>query len=97
MDDYINKQAAINAICEFLWQKDRTLIGEAIDALKELPSENVNPSKNAHWETIIIHGSKKKVECSNCGLMSYKRSYYCPNCGARMDEGSDNDNHTSKI
>ena len=39
---------------------------------------------HAHWNTIDKSGN---VICSSCGSLALGgRSWYCPNCGAKMDE-----------
>ena len=52
--------------------------------LKQVP-------KSGHWINEILplplsDGSKECVKCSKCGLHYDNPSYYCPNCGAKMEE-----------
>ena len=47
--------------------------------------------KTGHWINEILplplsDGSKECVKCSKCGLHYDNPSYYCPNCGAKMEE-----------
>ena len=58
-------------------------------ALEMIPAEDVKPVVHAHW--IRHDGNEKYDECSNChcaynscGWEAY--GYYCPHCGAKMDE-----------
>ena len=60
-----------------------------------IPTADVAPVVHGKWE--VKHDSKTKVWCSVCG---HRRDIYtqigwnfCPNCGAKMDGGSNADNH----
>lgn len=62
------------------------------DLINAIPAADVAPVVHGTWE--LRHGS---WYCSNCGR-GYKIKFgvapackhnYCPNCGARMDGGSD--------
>lgn len=50
-------------------------IDRAIKALEHEP-------KTGHW--IDTDEGFSPCECSECKLVEFKRSKYCPNCGARM-------------
>lgn len=54
-----------------------------------LPAADVAPVRHGRWR---CHGDCGVTECSVCGwsIEEYVGDYaYCPNCGARMDGGSD--------
>lgn len=81
MSDYIEREAAINAV--FSAMAD----GRAVfPALNNLPAADVRPVKRGKW---IISPGGRTVNCSACGrapialLLSFK---YCPICGAEMEE-----------
>ena len=95
MTDYIDRQAALDAL-EWKWAGK-----VALDAIKELPSAEVEPVKHGGW---IIRDNPGtgwyRVTCSECGedvtsvvpvigfFPDAKVVWdYCPNCGAKMDEG----------
>lgn len=85
MNDYIDRQAAIDAI-------NRAVTKEVARwSVKELPSAEVEPVKHGRWEPVT--NGRGGHECSICH--SYAPSYkngeehlspYCPNCGAKMEE-----------
>lgn len=99
MSDYIDRQAAIDAICEHgtnLERRGITVLSVAnvkqimVDLLENLPSAEVEPVKHGRW-TPVTNG-RGGFECSMCH--SYAPSYqdgvewlsrYCPNCGAKME------------
>lgn len=55
----------------------------------------VVPVKHGHWRQV----DENKCECSNCGIIVLIAVYphgdknYCPNCGAKMDKGSEENNN----
>lgn len=71
-------------------------------AIKAFPSADVQPVRHGHWdETTEPCGwtDEDCAECSECHntfvlgdytMEDIRESFkYCPNCGARMDEGSE--------
>lgn len=65
------------------------------DIIRHIPAADVAPVKHGHW----IQIDKNKCECSNCGIIVLIAVYphgdknYCPNCGAKMDKGSEENNN----
>ena len=54
-----------------------------------LPAADVAPVRHGRWK---CHGDCGVTECSVCGwsIEEYAGDYaYCPNCGAKMNGGSD--------
>ncbi len=43
--------------------------------------------KTAHW--IVMSEGFSPYECSECGSVEFKKSKYCPNCGAYMTESEE--------
>lgn len=109
MTDYIDRQAAIDALerektystaykdgyaqTDYFKQYNMGL-ADGIKALNKLPTAEVGPVKHGRW-TPVTNG-RGGFECSICH--SYAPSYqdgvewlspYCPNCGARMTERSE--------
>lgn len=90
--DAISRQAAINVA-------DYTdYIGLAVEDVKKVTDAVVKGLKclspvtpkqrTGHW---IKHNTFEKWQCSCCGVQfrfSFKEHYFCPNCGARMEEQS---------
>ncbi len=63
----------------------------AQQALNELPVADVQPVKHGEWK---INSDGYYPYCSECGKEpeSGKMTKFCPNCGARMDGGADDEN-----
>lgn len=63
-------------------------------ASKDIAADVV-PEKHGHWRQV----DENKCECSNCGIIVLIAVYphgdknYCPNCGAKMDKGSEENNN----
>ena len=85
MNDYISRQAAIEAIkndaLELVYYGKK----EAIECLDAVPAADVRPVVYGEWE--ITSGQIENAVCSCCGthFQSYYSDYqYCPHCGADM-------------
>ena len=50
------------------------------------PSADVAPVRHGHWEVIDAE-EPRRYGCSECKRLSWHMENYCPNCGAKMDEG----------
>lgn len=64
----------------------------AIFELHKMPT--IDPVKHGRWETEVrtIQGYKIPFfACSNCGKNAVEEYRYCPNCGARMMEGEEDE------
>ena len=87
----MTREEAIEAIkCN--WPDSRyTILREALDmaisALREQDTADVAPVRHARWKRY----GKNLGECSVCGEIVSVRSNYCPNCGAKMDGGANNE------
>ena len=44
----------------------------------------IDPVKHGHWE--FIGGYGYQYRCSNCITCAERKTFYCPNCGSKMDE-----------
>ena len=91
MVEYIDREAANLALAEqgFDWDK-------AKQALASVPAADVAPVVHGRWE----QDADGDWYCTNCdevvaicesGRERTYRKPYCPNCGAKMDVGADND------
>ena len=93
MDDYISRQAAIDATWfEPSYTDPLNVLTEVRDRLKALPSAQPE-RKTGRW---IPHededGEHYGDKCSECGewyVMPYGKTNFCPNCGADMRGESD--------
>ena len=81
MTDYINRQAAIDAIRENVW--DKLIVNDIFDVLKDLPAAPVREAKRGNW---IYKGLYK---CSVCGDVLCCAGNFCPTCGAAMRKGDE--------
>lgn len=57
-----------------------------IGLIDEEPTVDAVKVKHGHWEIAIGYDPKKSFQCSECRLMAYEPTKYCPHCGSRMDE-----------
>lgn len=66
----------------------------AMNAIEEMPNEDVALVRHGHWVTEYDYGYTTP-HCSECGEIAltkeetsydYVYSSYCPRCGAKMDE-----------
>lgn len=62
---------------------------EIINYINEQPAADVAPVRHGHW----IYGEYDIPHCSECGheIKPNCISAFCPNCGAKMDGGEEND------
>jgi hypothetical protein len=65
----------------------------AFSEIARLPAADAAPVRHGRWErhTDVLG---KKIDdywyCSECsGCNEFRRSCYCPNCGAKMDGGTE--------
>lgn len=92
--DYIEREAAINAVYEAYADGE-----SAYDALENLPAADVAPVVRGKWKRVVdftgveAFGFKETVVvgwgCNVCGYevdVSEGSFNFCPNCGAKMEE-----------
>lgn len=68
-----------------------------IEDVDAIPAADVAPVRHGRWVQVIVHvetddGFVDRVEecCSACHKPNGRRcTYFCPNCGAKMDGGED--------
>jgi hypothetical protein len=86
MSDYIKREDAYSTLTDFYHHK-REIQHESLRyALNYVPSADVAPVRHGHWEVIDAE-EPRRYGCSECKRLSWHRENYCPNCGAKMDEG----------
>lgn len=89
MLDYINREAARNA----LYEADAiTMKGVAI--LNQFPAADVVEVRHGRWHDVYLSSASSFVgTCSVCGKFNdippVPLAKYCPSCGAKMDGGLD--------
>ena len=103
MDDTISRQATIDAIeqhktavLEGLEVNEGIAYGYAaahihlVEIVRKLPStERWGRWISQEYMSEIDSFIYTEYKCSNCGEISKKKSNYCPNCGAKIDEVSE--------
>ena len=97
MKEYIEREVAKNAFpkaeadafenCRYCTCLDSGQIGEILD---NVPAADVVPVRHGKWETAFLAheylGCRPYAHyCSVCHQIIAFRTFYCPNCGARMD------------
>ena len=85
-DDCVSRQAVLDQT--YLWSKDEFLrVTNPFDYLRKrinslLP---VTPAEKVGW-WVIVNERAGVYRCSVCNELSCCSSFYCPDCGARMEE-----------
>lgn len=74
------KSDMMEAICQGYTEEDM------LGIVNEQDTADVVEVKHGHWEIAIGYDPKKAFQCSECRLMSYDPTEFCPHCGAKMDE-----------
>lgn len=95
MSELIDRNALIDALMTYTWRdEDEHLIDDWDDKrrfiedwLPSLPTIEAEPVRHGHWE--FIGGYGYQYRCSRCVNCVERKTKYCPNCGARMDEVSE--------
>lgn len=98
MDDYISRQASINAIGNIPDYEDGMVFEALSHAQRDvalLPPADVQPVRHGQWIGISYDGYADgnpvfcEWKCSECGKIvvadDANELNYCCNCGARMD------------
>ena len=99
MSDYISREAAQNitaiVLSGFLTDAERRFIEQIDVALGEIPAAYVRPVVQGKWLLDSDPGEPWRYVCNKCGekttdtCMGKPRANYCPNCGADMRGGTD--------
>ena len=61
-----------------LWEQE---VDRRVDAMPGI----IDPVKHGRWNVVDFE-EPRRWGCSECHVLSWDTSRYCPNCGARMDE-----------
>lgn len=95
MAKYIDADNLINelsAACMPIYEKGITgILGDnssIADIINEQPTTAVQEVKRGYWQNKYRSGTtiKEGVVSSCCDMWNNRKSQFCPNCGARMEE-----------
>lgn len=95
MAEYIEREAAKDellswAVC--INHPEHLMREDAIYVLDDIPAADVAPVRHGRWVDNGIPDSMLSG-CSVCGFTCGSSSFfYCPNCGAKMDERNEPEN-----
>ena len=61
-----------------------------LDMIDELQTADVAPVRRGKWETVMLDHERMGCRptahyCSECHQITWFRTFFCPNCGAKMD------------
>lgn len=102
MTEYIEREAISEEIRKYYYKNlpnfsygagfDRGL-DRAQRAILDAPAADVAPVRHGRWETNSDRPDSLICSICKCGFDMWKHDphNYCPNCGARMDEGAEED------
>lgn len=100
MNEYISKQSVIDYLNGYLHsigecgadsllfdRGQRRALVNSIQDISAVKAAPVAPVKHGHWRARMSTTTSVKCTCCNC-YHEYETPY-CPNCGAKMDKGSE--------
>ena len=88
MDEYIKKEDAMEIV-----KRTSGDYAAAFSEIRKLPAEDVAPVRHGRWIDAYPDNEPNQMFmygiCSECGFEQGLSKYlkYCPDCGAKMDEG----------
>lgn len=101
----IDADALIESIKHGLWDwetingiESRTVLEQTIQDIRNEPTIDAEPVRHGKWIELNtesgIFMTYDEVKCSECGFVEFfnkgwERFKYCPTCGAKMDEVTD--------
>lgn len=92
MDEYIKRDTAIRAVMAAKWV-DGSDGAMAMEIVASPPAADVVPVVHGEWntdETCSLCG-EKSTEGLDATKWDYWLPNYCPNCGAKMDGGAEDE------
>lgn len=93
MSDLIDREALRREIYKDMAIEDNKRVVQLLQAIMDAPSVDAEPVQHGRWETYPSHAYRR---CSVCKTEWDKPKFnihasYCPNCGAKMNGGSEDD------
>lgn len=92
MVEYINREAAIRALLNDAPEQVSYSREDAVDCIRYMDAADVAPVRHGDWEIVLGSNGKEYMVCTCCRVSQDLTGVftYCPNCGAKMDGGSEN-------
>ena len=82
-----------DALKDAFWGACKNCLSEddVADLIDDAPT--IDPVKHGEWIEVENSGIGNTAECSVCGgnTYGYRTCKYCPDCGAKMDGGNDDE------
>ena len=98
MDDLISRKALLEELDKWInpcvnYDKSEFLSGitTAISEVETAPTVDAAPVVRGEWIELHEENGHEVGTCSHCRHVRIVDNY-CPNCGAKMDGGNDNEN-----
>ena len=95
MGDYISRDMAIARMTKLEVTNRLATMTGAKREIADMPVADVVPVVHGQWIDNELNGYKWAFICSKCGYIDgypfSSRHNFCPNCGAKMDGGADNE------
>lgn len=93
MAEYIEREDAVNAVMAAKWV-DGSDGAMAMEIVASPPAADVAPVVHGRWGTgrFNLETGNYEEQCTRC--RNFSKEYgkpYCPNCGAKMDGGTDHE------
>lgn len=79
MAEYIEREETIIHLEKLFLLQAET----AAKIINAIPTADVVHRAHGRW---IKRENEPLLKCSICGICGFEGFYYCPNCGAKMDE-----------
>ena len=86
MAEYIKREAVIDLITR-RYENPEICMHE----INSIPAADVAPVVHARWIPFHSETAGDIQYCSNCEIGNAAKSDFCPNCGAKMDGGVDDE------
>lgn len=91
MAEYIERKAALDAVHKWC-----DPCGAAVEAVLSVPAADAAPVVHGRWEFLGPNMLNRDCMCGTCSVCKVRSKYIvntglCPNCGAKMDGGADDE------
>ena len=92
MPEYIEREVAIKEIMNDAHEQVGYSREDAADCIRYMDAADVAPVRHGQWKTNSDRPDTLICSMCKCGFDMWKHDphNYCPNCGAKMDRGTEN-------